>query len=376
MRLGLRNFYDVPNWPIRSAFALFRSTPSAKMAPLDTSDPEAPYDCQAVTDEVTLTLPSSLRRLNIHGLLRVSHHIIAALRARGIEVFMASETTEARRFFWLREREPVYNWSVAGRLNLPVNMEDLPRTDVETLHWIEGIPVEEKAKDAAEGGEEDGFPNEENGGGAGGDESRILSSLGHPGEGSCEMGAGEQSRVVASGGVGSGRSCIRVAFVARRSPLELALTPFPSPFPKITFFFVKLGANITPRTHPARPQMPTSSRHPRPCSQPAPLLSLPLDILDPILELLLPLTHWSTARIHAPEFRQRALLRQVCKLLNNHILAACTSLDMPLEPSLRENVQLGAFPTDEHFLKRIDVSTAAPREPSLAHCPHQQSQCC
>ncbi|RKO87643.1 hypothetical protein BDK51DRAFT_48209 [Blyttiomyces helicus] len=103
--------------------------------------------------------------------------------------------------------------------------------------------------------------------------------------------------------------------------------------------------------------MPTSSRH---GMQPAPLLSLPLDVLNPILELHFPRSQWSTAQIHAPEFRQRALLRRVCKLLNKHIVATCTSLAMPLEPRLRKYVDESECPPDDHFLKRVDHINAAP----------------
>ncbi|RKO92855.1 hypothetical protein BDK51DRAFT_44455, partial [Blyttiomyces helicus] len=115
--------------------------------------------------------------------------------------------------------------------------------------------------------------------------------------------------------------------------------------------------------------MSTSSLHAGFSSQPPSLLTLPLDILDPILETLFPLKHWSTAQIHASEARQRALLCQVCKLLNDHTRAACTSLDMPLEPSAREYIEYGRFPTEDHFLHRIDLANAAlPNLRRLSFC--------
>ncbi|RKO90836.1 hypothetical protein BDK51DRAFT_36690 [Blyttiomyces helicus] len=107
-------------------------------------DPPTPYDCPAVTDEIAVALPPSLRALNIQGLHRISPPHIAALRARGVQDFMASETAEAHRFFWAHERGLVgcSSVSVEIKANRPVNLEDLPRTDAEILRWMEARAAE------------------------------------------------------------------------------------------------------------------------------------------------------------------------------------------------------------------------------------------
>ncbi|RKO91212.1 hypothetical protein BDK51DRAFT_41549 [Blyttiomyces helicus] len=50
---------------------------------------------------------------------------------------------------------------------------------------------------------------------------------------------------------------------------------------------------------------PRASSDPRPC--PPSFLSLPLDILDPTLQLLFPLKLWSTAQIHASQLARLAI---------------------------------------------------------------------
>ncbi|RKO82774.1 hypothetical protein BDK51DRAFT_48465 [Blyttiomyces helicus] len=94
------------------------------------------------------------------------------------------------------------------------------------------------------------------------------------------------------------------------------------------FFFIPLPSPSHPRqTQPQRRSaipLSTTAHHehhvpltwpPLPDTQPALFLSLLLDVLNPILELLFALTQWSSAQIHAPKSRQRDLIQQVCKLL-------------------------------------------------------------
>ncbi|RKO87122.1 hypothetical protein BDK51DRAFT_45892 [Blyttiomyces helicus] len=98
----------------------------------------APSECPSFTDEVALALPLSLRTLNIHGLHEAAPSRIAALRARGIKVSLASETTEAHRFFWAYEREPEcesYAWGSSAKY-VDVNWT-LPRTDGTMLDLFE-----------------------------------------------------------------------------------------------------------------------------------------------------------------------------------------------------------------------------------------------
>ncbi|RKO87329.1 hypothetical protein BDK51DRAFT_52257 [Blyttiomyces helicus] len=87
---------------------------------------------------------------------------------------------------------------------------------------------------------------------------------------------------------------------------------------------------------PVPPQIPLSSLQAPPAPAPASLLSIPREVLASILELLIPLTRWSTIHFLAPEARQSALVRQVHPV-------ACASL-----------------PPDDHFLERLHVAIASP----------------
>ncbi|RKO91685.1 hypothetical protein BDK51DRAFT_48725 [Blyttiomyces helicus] len=128
-------------------------------------DIPVPRYCEFVTDAVAVALPPSVHALNIHGLHHISAPRIAALRARGVRVFMASETTEVRRFFWAYEREPGRSQREHGRWTheaqyYDVGVKDLPQTDAEMISWIAG----DREEDDEDGEDEEGSEDENDGG--------------------------------------------------------------------------------------------------------------------------------------------------------------------------------------------------------------------